>query len=361
MTPNAKFIYNGLAELPVREFFATPAADRIFTNPAELLLDEAKERFVKILADKGDIPCEKQSDFERFSAFVSGLELMWGSGERELFLEELSQLFDYESKNEDLIAAEMWREFSHKISEGGILLEDILRTSGAELVRNAHLPVISREADHGAWVRRNIEAIEKSKSRAVAVDISNLKFEITDRYHAEEAYSDFCKGNGKALDTALSGLMFSIFDAARKSNICLFVYASKNLASAKKMIDYFTDREVMTDVVLFASGKDESASAAELCGVRCSGKRQVSIDCGIVYEQGDTAEYIAQRICGIARVYPVGRLVIGGSLTDSPAFAARHRVLRRGVCIAADRLCPDRATALECARRIIENSARYGR
>ena len=352
MTPNAEFIYNELSMLPIREFFAAPCEGRAFTNPWELLRDAEKERFIKILSDNADIPYEKMSDFERFSATLSGISRAWGSGARELLDAELSMLFGYELCKDTPNAAELWRDFTQKMSKNDY-------NSNIELTCDTHLPIVTLESHYAAWVKRNLDAIERNEKLAATLDISNLSFVLTDRYHAEEAYKEFCQGSKEALDIALSGLLFSIFETARKRNICLFLNIGNNVRSAKKMIDYFTERGVMTDLVLFASADTVSVVAAELCGVRESGKRQCRIECGLLYEHGDTAEYIANKVCDIARVYPMERIVIGGSVTDSRAFAARHRILRRAVCMAAERICPDRDTALECARRITENSTRY--
>lgn len=358
MTPNAEIIYKELLTLPAREFFATPSAERIFTNPWELLRNAEKERFIKMLSENADALYEKMSDFERFSAALSGISRAWGSGARELLVEELSLLFEYELANNIPDTAESWRDFTQKMSERDYSFNAILGNSNAELVCDTHLPIVTSENDYGAWIKRNVEAIEKASSRAVTLDISKLNFVLTDRYHAEEAYKSFCRESKDGLDIALSGLLFSIFEAARKRNICLLLNVGNNLISTRKMIDYFTERGVLTDLVLFVSADVVSASS-ELCGVRESGKRQCKTDVGILYEPGDTSEYIANKICNIARFYPVTRIVVGGSLTDSVTFEARHRILRRAVSIAADRICPDKNTALECAKRIIDNSARY--
>ena len=354
MTPNAEFIYKNISALPVRELFAEPSGAKSITNLWELLVDGEKERFATLNAAKIDIPYEKMSDFERFSAFVSAVSRAWGSGARELFLEETTHFLGYDLPKDIPSASDMWRDFDGRMSEVGCVA-----TKEAECCRTAHLPILAFGDDYGAWVERNLKIIEDASGRAVTLDISEMNFCITDRYHAEEAYKVFRNGSREALDVALSGLLFSVFEKARKSNICLFVNIGNRLESAKRMIDYLAERGVLSDLVLFGTGDIAAAVAAELCGVRTSGKRSATIECGILYRHGDTSEYIAKIVCDIARVYPVERLVIGGSLTECPAFAARHRVLRRGVCIAADRICPDTESALECARTIIENSAKY--
>ena len=354
MTPNAEFIYKNILAFPIRELFAEPSGAKSITNLWELLVDGEKERFAILNAANADIPYEKMSDFERFSAFVSAVSRAWGSGARELFLEEMSHLLGYDPQKDMPSALDMWRDFDRRVSDLSCTV-----TTEAESCRTAHLPILAFGDDYGAWVERNLKIIEEASGRAVTLDISEMNLCITDRYHAEEAYRAFCGGSMESLDIALSGLLFSVLERARKSNICLFVNIGNRLESAKIMIDYFTERGVMSDLVLFGTGDIAAAVAAELCDVRESGKRSATIECGILYRHGDTSEYIAKTVCDIARVYPVERLVIGGSLTESPAFAARHRVLRRGVCIAADRICPDTESALECARAIIENSAKY--
>ncbi len=359
MTPNAQMLYKKLSVLPIREFFTAPMADRIFTNPAELLVDSSRERFIRLLASPGDMPFDKMSDFERFSAFVTGLSQMWGSADRELFFEEFSLLFGYESDMTNPDAAEMWRAFSQKMSEERYDLDGILRMSGAELLTGEVLPIISKDCDYETVMRRNLEAIDCAERRCLSLDVSGLSFEITDRYHAEEAYKSFLGGDESSIHTVLSGLMYSIFEKAKKSKICLFLYIGENYISSKKMIDYFAERGVLPNAVVFASGETERLAAAELCGAYERGKQSVRIEYGLTYNCGDTAEYIADRICALARVYPVGQLTVGGTVTNSPAFAARHRILRKGICMAMLRICSDSDTALECARRIIENGARY--
>jgi hypothetical protein len=97
------------------------------------------------------------------------------------------------------------------------------------------------------------------------------------------------------------------------------------------MIVYFNERGVLPNTVIFSSGATLYRVAKELCG---SYGKNIKVCCGIVYETGDTAQIIAESLRAVARIYPIGKLVFGGSLTSSITFSARHDILKRAFSLA---------------------------
>ncbi len=307
---------NTIPQINICEYFARPdTKGRVFTNPAQLLLDDQKLTMLGFFCD--DI--EKMSDFERFSAFLSNLSQMYGSAVYQLFEAELAEIFSYEGDPARADACDLWRSLCDAMASGAFL-----SAQGVGGSRLDFLPLYSVFDSYERLIDENISAIRASEGGFVKVDLSKLVFKRTDRYHAEKSYKEFIGGTES--DVFASGIMYDICAEARRLDKTLFVYAGDNYESIKAMISYFDERSVLPDTVIFSSGDTLFNIADSVCGVY---GRNTRVLCGLVYENGDTAESVAEVFGRIARVYPIGKLVVGGSLTSSVAFAARHRILRR--------------------------------
>ena len=55
------------------------------------------------------------------------------------------------------------------------------------------------------------------------------------------------------------------------------------------------------------------------------------------------------RVLDIAAAYPIGKLFIGGAMTDSPLVSARHAILKRGVAEAIYELSDNREERIRLA------------
>ncbi len=305
--------------IPVLECFAKPRANcPIITNPTQLLIDSDKLRMLTLC---GVHSCG-MSDFELFSAFVANLTNMRGSGVYELFYEELCLFFGISEDITDIDTCELWRILCEKIENG-----EILDCQREIRLPERILPIISKTADYGELIRKNLDFINSVESDFVSLDISDIDFVRTDKYHAEVAYRAYLNGDSGRRSELVSGMLYPVCEEIKKRKLSLFVYVGGNYQSAKKMIEYFCDRGVLPNTRIFADDEILFRVASKLCGAYGDAR----VLCGFLYESGDTAENIAEKIKKIVRVYPIGALIAGGSVTTSPAFAARHNILRHGI------------------------------
>ncbi|MBQ7383411.1 MAG: hypothetical protein IJV72_01285 [Clostridia bacterium] len=303
--------------IPIRECFAQPNSLTVITNPTQLLLDSDKLRMLTLCG----VDTEGMSDFEKFSVFLKKLPEMRGSAVRELFYEEMEQLFGVSEELDNIDSCELWRFLCEKIEK-----EDIKKQCGKSAPEKV-LPMISGASDYSELISENLDFVNSSDSDFVSLDISHIDFVRTDKYHADEAYKAYLRGDESGESEFVSGMLYPICEEIKKRKLSLFVYVGGNYLSAKKMIEYFSERGILPDTRIFASEEVIFRVASELCGT-CGG---ASVLCGFLYESGDTAESIAEKIKKIARVYPIGSLIAGGSVTNSPTFAARHNILKRGI------------------------------
>ena len=353
MTDKAKKIYNGIADDIIYDRFACPSATlEVFTNPSQILLDAQKDRMAQICCDCAGVRYDKMSDYERFRAFVDALPKMIGSGAYELFFEELSLLFGYDS-TEKISVTELWKKLCDDISSNAFDLDEILRRTDTAKPTNSILPIIYKAGDYSELVKINLKNLEKLAGGVASIDISEIKFSITDKYHADIACRD-CDESQK--DIIISALLYSIFESAKKSDITLYLYIGDNYSSASSLISYFEGRGILPNIRLFAADNICYRVAKELCGVYEIGSSEIRIDCGLVYCEGDTVQSIADKVKNIARVYPVAELAIGGSISTSPVFAAADELVKKGIAEALADICDGEDQALLCAKNIIKNS-----
>lgn len=314
-------IKNIIPQINIREYFATPDTNgRIFTNPAQLLLNAEKLKMLGFFCD--DI--EKMSDYEKFSAFVSNLGQMYGSSVYQLFMAELETIFSYEGDIYEADTCELWR-YICDIIESGRYLENL----GLEDLPPMPLPIYSCVDAYDSLISKNLELIRSSAYDFATLDLSKTEFLRTDRYHAEQSYKAFISGEKDYI--FVSGLLFEICSELKRLDKALYVYVGDNYESIKDMIGYFNERGVLPDTVIFSSGNTLYQVAKELCG---SYDKNIKVCCGVVYESGDTVQSIAESLRAVARIYPIGKLVFGGSVTSSVTFSARHAIFKRAFSLA---------------------------
>lgn len=356
MTDKAKKIYKVVADEKICDRFARPcAAVEIFTNPAQLFLDGQKDRMARICCDGIGLSYNKMSDYERFCTFINALPKMAGSGAYELFFEELSMLFGYDYSTE-INARELWESLCEQISQTAFKLDMVLnRCYGAEHT-NSFLPILYEGKNYSEFVDINLKKLASVTNGIVGLDVSDIDFSVTDKYHADMAYRAYLEGDDSHKDIIASALLYSICENSKKSDICLYLYIGDNYSSARTFISYFKDRGILPNITLFASDSICYRVAKELCGMYEVGSAEIRIDCGLVYCEGDTVQSIADKAKSIARVYPVGELVIGGSLSTAPVFAAADELVKKGIAEALADICNDVQEAIICFAEIIKNS-----
>lgn len=312
--------------IPVTESFAQPSfSAAIISDPTQLMIDNGKRRMLELCG----VDTEKLSDFELFSAWVENLPKMKGSGVYELFFAELEYFFGI-SDVFDLDICELWRRLCGIIEEKLFDKEQIIAASNVNNLPSAPLPRLSEAESFSELVNKNLEYIREIDNGDVILDLSDINFIRTDRYHAEQAYRAYVGGEKEGRDVFLSGLLYPIFEECKRLGLSVSVYVGERYTSLKKMTEYFLERGVLPSLRIFADDAIITRVASEICGKY--GSRRIL--CGILYEDGDTTERIAERIKRISRVYPIGAIVAGGSHTTSPTFAARHIILERGIEIA---------------------------
>ena len=328
MTSNKCVISN----IPTKEVFATPVLENeILTNPTQLLLDSEKRRFLALCTDISDCA----SDYELFEAFVENLWKMRGSGVYQLFCQELELFFDY---REDVLSAdpkELWRRFCEVLCKS-VFDINMLKKISAQKTLSHKLPIVYGGVSYEELISKNLDAINEFDGDFVVIGLSGYNFVRTDRYHAQKAYISYIGGDKKSVDAVLSGLLYPMCERIKKQGKKLYVYIGDNFASAKLMIEYFSSRGILPETRIFTSCENLERVAAELCGVY--GKDNTRVRCGLVYRQGDTVEKISENIKRVAAVYPIGELFLGGSIGESPAFAAKLRMLEMALNIAVNEI-----------------------
>jgi len=356
MKDTAKKIYGYIADEIISDRFACPCAKvDIYTNPAQLLLDGQKDRMARICSDSKEFRYNKMSDYERFRAFVDALPKMAWSGAYELFFEELSLFFDCEITGA-IDVRELWKALCEKMSETILDLDAILKKCSVAVCKNNYLPIICKGGDYSALVDKNLKNLADISDGIAAIDISEIEFSVTDRYHADMACRAYSEGDESQKDIIMSALLYSICEFAKKSDITLYLYIGDNYTSASAIISYFEGRGILPNIRIFASDSICYRVAKELCGVYDIGSSEIRIDLGLVYAEGDTVKSIADKVKNIARVYPVGELAIGGSRSSSPVFAAADALLKKGIAEALAEMCDNEEQAMLCADSIIKNS-----
>lgn len=314
-------------DVHISEYFAIcQDSANIFTDPVQFLFDDEKLKMLEYFCD--DI--EKMSNYEKFSAFVSNLQKMYGSSARQLFEEELSIFFSYEGDITKADPKDLWIVLCEQMSGRIYNYDTALKFSDSEYLPSEFLPISMHCGSYGELINKNIDVIKATEWDFLTVDLSSFEFIYTDRYHAEQFYKEFLDG-GKN-ESFVSGVLYDICREIKRQGKKLFVYADDNYENIKKLINYFSERDVLPTCVIFSHGDTLFNIAKDICGVY--GNDRVRILCGLVYSSGDTIESISHTVKNVARVYPIGKLIVGGSLTSSAAFAARDSILKKAVALA---------------------------
>ena len=171
----------------VSECFAVPKIEKAtLTNPTQLLLDEEKLRMLRLCGES----VNGASDYELFEGFVNSLPKMYGSSVYELLFEELRLFFDYEA---ELLpdASELWRILCDKIESWGYVYPDTLFPQTPPMISLSYEGCV----DLDSLIAKNLDMIVSSESDVVTVDISDVCFEKSDKYHAAVAYSEYLGGD----------------------------------------------------------------------------------------------------------------------------------------------------------------------
>ena len=324
MTSNKSIISN----IPIREVFATPVLENeVLTNPTQLLIDADMRRFLALCTDIDD----NTSDYELFAAFLENLWKMRGSGVYQIFRESLELFFYYKDDILSVDPKELWTSFCEIMSKS-VFDINMLEKISVQKTLSHMLPMFCDNLSYEELISHNLGAIDELECDFVVVDLSSYNFIKTDRYHAEKAYISYIGGDKKSVDDVFSGLLYPMCEMIKKQGKKLYVYIGDNFTSAKLMIEYFSSRSILPETRIFTSGETLERVASELCGVW--GKDNTRVRCGLVYRQGDTVEKISENIKRVAAVYPIGELFLGGSIGDSPAFAAKLRMLEVALNIA---------------------------
>ena len=338
------------AAIQVRDSFATPAEiSYLPTDPSQLLFDDRKRHMLShFLGSKTD----KLSDYELFYEFISNLESVQGSAEKEIFVEELKILYGDEilgAINDPRLA---WQNICDKMSLGKYNYAEKIKTMSSNNLTNyvRIFSNIDNFQNYYDFLSYQTEEIKKSDSEYIVADISVLNFARTDDFHAAEAYKRYVAKDTKFRDVALSGALYPVMSAIKSAGKTLLLNIEDNYSSAERIIEYFSAREVLPNTVIFA--REHSRRVAErLCGAYKSGKGEIFVRFGLLFYEGDTVRDIKARVLDASAVYPVGKLFVGGALTSSPLLPARHNILKRGIAEALYELSCD----LDWCLRITEN------
>ena len=334
--------------LRVRDAFAEPRAmSYIPTDPAQLLIDDKRLRMRSYFVG-GDV--NKLSDYELFFEFVSNLDAMQGSAEKETFLEELKLLYSDCVLGNIADPKELWKSLCEKMSiENCNFGEKIKEISQYEKINSLRIFTnFDNFEKYSDFVEDQLEKIKNSDSEYAVADISVLNFSRTDDFHAATAYEKYRAGDSDAKSEALSGALYRTLSAIKNANKILLLNIGDNYSSAEQMIGYFRARDIMPSTVIFA--RDAARKSAErLCGVYKGARGEFSILSGVLCYEGDTVRDIKNRVLDISAVYPIGKLFIGGAPTESPFVAARHSILKRGIAEAICELSQDREEQLRIA------------
>lgn len=347
-------LYDRISRIDISDILGeSRGIPKVVSNPAQLLLDDEKQRMTLPFLKDTALSYEKMSDYERFSLFVSNLAYMSGSGASERFCEELKLLFGYDVSVMGASAERIWKTCSDVLESVGYNAEELFKKRG---IRGDVRPdVFSLELKH-RYTRSYLDysdeicaEISYHRNKTVFCDISGIDFIRTDIYHCEEAYRAFASGRGYAKemgDTLMCGVLYSVCESLKNQDRELWLYVGENIASAKRMLGYFSERGVLPFVRVIASEPFIKSGAQNLSSV--SSRVRV----GLVYEASDTERSIARKITDIAETYPVGLLRYGGIMIDLPFADAARNIVKRGVCRALLDICDDADTAFDVAKRI---------
>ena len=339
------------AAISIRDAFAAPL-DVSYrpTDPAQLLIDERK---LKMLSYFAGTEAARLSDYEQFFEFVSVLDAMQGSAEKEIFTEELKLLYSKDVLDHIDDPKELWEIICEKMSlENCNFTEHLQETTKYNKIKTVRIFTnIDHFENYADFLADQTKKIKSSNAEYVTIDISVLNFARTDDFHAARAYEQYKVGDRAALDTALSGALYPVLSAIKEAGKRLLLNIEDNFTAAEKMLEYFRGRDIMPNTVIFA--KRESRRVAEqLCGVYKTPKGELFVGAGLLYYEGDTARDVKNRFLDIAAAYPTDKLFVGGAMTSSLLVAARHNLLRRGIAEAIYELCEDMSACLEMAENM---------
>ena len=349
MMPNAEKTYQAIRDLTVREPFTLPKShEGVITNPAQILLSRECGRILSLCLDNDEAEkYGKMSDYERLELFISRLPDMCGSAAYELFFAGLEAVFGYSASEEGIDAKHLWKKLSEDIS-----FENYNIYGTSDNVRI--YPTLDISAEYDTLVLKNTEAIQQDDSEYIAVDMSKYHFEVTDSYHARQAWRAYALDKDtKSISTAVSGLMYHICESAKKSNKCLYIYIGKDNAQAEKMLDYFADRGILPNVRIFADTDAILETCKRLCGRYQSGDCGVLVRCGFVCKEEDTLKSIAEAILSAARIYPIAKLSVVGYYNPSFTAVAGHSIIKKGISKALEKICLSAEDAAAIANKML--------
>ena len=339
------------AAISVRDAFAAPSdISYIPTDPAQLLIDERK---LHMLSYFTGADAEKLSDYERFFEFVSNLDAMQGSAEKEIFAEEIKSLYSEGSLKYITDPRALWENLCKEMSiENYNFAEKIKTISHYDKIKNIRIFTnIDNFENYADFVSNELEKIKNSEDAYVTADISVLNFSRTDAFHATEAYRKYKAGDRADLDIALSGALYPVMSAIRSAGKMLLLNIGDNYTAAERMIEYFRARAIMPNAVIFAR-REARRVAEQLCGVYKDANGELLLSAGLLYYDGDTVRDIKNRFLDIAAAYPIDRLFVGGAATTSVLVTPRHSVLKRGIAEGIYELCEDMNECLKLAENI---------
>lgn len=356
MIPKYRELYEEMADIPVFDLFARPSFEGTqITNPAQLLIDKRNSRYLMLASGITPSEYEKMSHYERFECFMANLDNMLGSGVREEFLTGLELYFSKSESELSIGAKALWCELCDKIEREMCDGKSPLSIPRAECCETPTLPVLSMGVPYAAMIAENLDILSKcGECGYAALDLSGVSFQRTDRYHAQTAYEDILRGRDKRMDEVISGILYPIFEAASKKGITLYIYVGDEILSAKAMIEYFAGRGILPDIRIFANREGELVVAKELCGVYESGEREARVLLGMLYLEGDTVNSICERVLALSGIYPIGSLIVGGSITKGRA-EIRHEILKKGICKALSYLSSDIELQKNIVKKILLN------
>ncbi len=352
MNSKAQEIYEKITALPTKEYFCS-SEDSAYSIPTELLIEKSEEHFLRLLCCKGELQYDKMSDFERFRLFLSNLYMMSGSAQKERFLEKVRGIFGEECISLLHDECACWKYMTEELLKNPCNAVSVNTLFGVETVKSLSLPMLFRVENYPMLVAKNLEFIRQNKDKAIVVDFSEYSFCRSDSFHCEEAYGELLFGKTENIDILICGLLYSIFEEAKKCNICLALKIGNNVYEAQKLLFYLRDRGVLSNAIIFADEKYAKSVACELCGEYMSGQESVYLFCGLDYQFGDTEHSISERIKRIASIYPIGLLRFGGSTFETQIYGACHNIVKKGMSDALSEICPDEKVAVKLAEHIL--------
>lgn len=320
------------------------------TNATELLFDAEKERMTRSFLN-GDIKrYEAMSDYERFSLFVENLHNMSGSGVKELFETEIEMLFSDTAKD----AQSLWNAAADGLSLCGYDARRFISERGViQLDVHGIYEIILKRR----YAKSYLDYIDEIGFELAAApfdtayyDMSTLDFVKTDVFHCEEAYKRYaaCRDYDKTqIDTLSCGMLYSVCEKLKKEQRALWLFVGHNIECAEKLISYFSGRGVLPRVYVVLSESSAKNGTARIC-------RFDNVSPAIAYEMGDTAERIKNKLLELASVYPVSLVRYGGIFGNVAIPEAAHEIVKKGICMALDKICCD-TDADEIFNKIYQN------